>query len=183
MEDVPKPHVLNPDRLLSHEREDMTIDEHRTRGRALESALHESCEYAQQLWDRLDALRHYLVDSLPSQPIEGGRVGGAHPAGPDDEQGWWEWRNAYAGATSVLAGPHEDMGFGAEEADQIARERLAFTGGAELTPETIEGRPVPDTSGDPVPSAPAGVKAAAAFAVGIALGWVQGRTRRRAPSG
>jgi hypothetical protein len=174
MEDVPRPDVLNPDRLLSDEREEMTVEEHRSRARELDQALHESCEYGQQLWERLDALRHYLVDMLPPQPAEGARLGGARPTGPDDEQGWWDWRNAYAGATSVLAGPREDSGFGADEADEIARNRLVFSGGHVPTQETIEGTPRPDPSDVRIP------EAAGAFVAGLGLGWLRGRSRRAA---
>jgi hypothetical protein len=176
--DIPKPDLLNPHRMLTNERDDMTVDEHRDRARELEKALQDSCEYGQQLWERLDALRHYLVESLPHQPAEGSRLGGAHPTGPDDEQGWFAWRNAYAAATSVLAGAHEDSGFGADEAEQIARQRLAFSGGNEPTVETVEGTPRADP--DPliaqVPAPPRGALAAGGFLAGAALGWVQGRT-------
>ena len=99
MEDIPRPDILNPDRLKSNERSEMTLEEHRSRARLLDNALHESCDYAQQLWERLDALRQYLVDMLPPQPTEGVALGAAHPTGADDEQGWWDWRNAYAGVT------------------------------------------------------------------------------------
>jgi hypothetical protein len=180
MEDVPRPDVLNPDRLMTNERSEMTLEEHRSRARLLDDALHETCDYAQQLWDRLDAMRHYLVDMLPEQPAEGARLGCARPAGPDDEQGWWDWRNAYAGVTSILAGPHEDSGFGADEADQIARGRLAFSGGDTPTPETIEGPPRPDPSDVRIPEAPTALKAAGAFVAGLGLGWLRGRSRRAA---
>lgn len=178
MEDVPRPDLLNPDRVLTDEREEMTLEEHRDRARELDGALHDSCAYAQQLWERLDAVRHYLVDMLPPQPREGETLGGARPTGPDDAQGWWDWRNAYAGVTSVLAGPREDSGFGADEAEQIARSRLEFSGGVIPTAETIEGPPRSDPSDIRIPEAPAGLKAAGAFVAGLAVGVLGRRSRR-----
>lgn len=183
IQDIPKPQVLDPHRSLTHEREEMTLEEHRNRARELEGALQDSCAYADQLWERLDGIRHYLVDSLPPQPRSGSRLGGAHPSGPDDEQGWYDWRNAYAAVTSVLAGPKEDMGFGAEEADQIARERLVFSDGSTPTQETIEGTPRPAPV--PVPPMPSRALAAGGFAAGLAFGWARGRASgaRRVRSG
>lgn len=124
MQPIPTPQVLDPDRVLDNDRGDFTAD-HEARSKLLETALHESCSYAQQLWDTTNALRAYLMDSLPPDP----RAPGAHPAvgasptGPDDEQGWNNWVNAYAAVTSVLCGPHGDSGYGLGEARHAAELR------------------------------------------------------------
>ena len=123
---IPTPHVLNPDRLLANDRGGFgTADDHKSRADLLDKALQDSCAYAQQLWDNLDAVRHYLMDSLPPDP----RSPGPHPSpsaaptGPDDEQGWENWIAAYASVTSVLCGPHGDSGLGLHEARGAAQER------------------------------------------------------------
>lgn len=125
MQPIPRPHVLDPDRITSDDREDMTSEEHRSRAQQLDTALHQSCEYAQQLWQHLEAARYYLYDSLPSDPRSPGTDPhlGASPTGPDDEEGWQRWTDAYSAITSVLAGPHGDSGFGLDEARHAARAR------------------------------------------------------------
>lgn len=121
---IPQPHILDPDRILSDDREEMTAAEHRSRAQELDAALHESCAYAQQLWTDVARARQYLYDSLPPDPrhptVE--RVG-ATPNGPDDEQGWQHWMDAYSELTSVLAGPHGDSGMGVKEAQNAANLR------------------------------------------------------------
>lgn len=173
--DVPKPQVLDPDRILGDEREEMTLEEHRDRARELDAALKDSCAYAQQLWDRLNGLRTYLVNSLPQPRLSTDALGGASPTGPDDEAGWHAWIEAYAEATSILAGPHGDSGFAVDEARQIARARLEFSGGSQPTVETVEGPP-PVAAPNPAPVVPIALSQAASFVVGAVVGWVQGRT-------
>jgi hypothetical protein len=174
LEEVPKPQLLDPDRILGDEREEMTLEDHRDRARELNAALHDSCAYADQLWERLDGVRRYLVDSLPEPRLNPHAVGGASPTGPDDEHGWQAWADAYAGITAVLAGPHGDSGFAEDEARQIARARLEFAGGSEPSMETIEGAdPVP--APEPAPVLPIAVSQAGSFVVGLVVGWVQGR--------
>ena len=115
---IPTPHVLNPDRLLANDRGGFgTADDHKSRADLLDKALQDSCAYAQQLWDNLDAVRHYLMDSLPPDPRPPGphRSPSAAPTGPDDEQGWENWIAAFASVTSVLCGPHGDSGLGLHE--------------------------------------------------------------------
>lgn len=124
MQPIPTPRLLNPDRVLDSDRNDVTAD-HQARAALLETALQESCAYAQQLWNSLDATRHYLMDSLPSDP----RAPGPHPhasatpTGPDDEQGWHNWIATFATVTSALCGPQGDSGYGLSEARQAAQER------------------------------------------------------------
>jgi hypothetical protein len=124
MQPIPKPHLLDPDRMLVNSRGDFTVD-HETRADALDKALNETCAYAQQLWHDLDGIRAYLLNSLPPDPRAPGvhPTASASPTGPDDEQGWNNWITAYATVTSVLAGPHGDSGFGLGEARREARDR------------------------------------------------------------
>jgi hypothetical protein len=121
---IPTPQVLDPDRVLVNARGDLTAD-HESRAKLLEVALHDSCAYAQQLWHDLDAMRGYLLNSLPPDP----RTPGVHttvsasPTGPEDDTGWDNWINAYSAVTSVLCGPHGDSGFGVTEARHAANLR------------------------------------------------------------
>ncbi len=121
MQPIPQPHLLDPDRVLDNDRNHLTAD-HETRARLLEQALHESCSYAQQLWDNLDTVRAYLMDSLPPDPRspEPHQQTGAAPTGPDDTAGWDNWIGTYANVTSALCGPHGDSGFGLGEARREA---------------------------------------------------------------
>lgn len=118
---IPEPHILDPDRVLTDDREEFTAEEHRSRAQELDKALHESCAYAKQLWTDVARARQYLFDSLPPDPrhpvVE--QVG-ASPSGPDDEQGWQRWIDAYSELTSVLAGPLGDSGMGVQEATHAA---------------------------------------------------------------
>jgi hypothetical protein len=114
VEPIPKPELLDARRTKTDDREEMTAEEHRGRAQLLDQALQDSCEYAEQLWDELDSVRRYLLDSLPPDP----RAPGAHettcasPTGPDDEKGWDRWVATFAAVTSALCGPHGDSGFG-----------------------------------------------------------------------
>jgi hypothetical protein len=129
MQPIPLPEVLNPDRLLLDDRNDLSAEQHADRAAQLNHALHETCSYAQQLWHELDAARGYLLHSLPPDPrtvdpaTAADQPSSAAPTGPDDEQGWQNWIGAYAQVTSVLAGPHLDSGFGVDEARREARDR------------------------------------------------------------
>jgi hypothetical protein len=122
---IPKPHVLDPDRLLRDNREHQVIQDHRARAELLDTALHESCAYAAQLWDNLNAIRQYLLDSLPPDPHAATNAVaiGAAPTGPDDEPGWQNWMSAFAAITSMLCGPHGDSGFGLSRAREEAQRR------------------------------------------------------------
>ncbi len=126
MQPIPQPELLDPDRMLSTDRDDMTADEHRSRANELASALEDSCHYAQQLWQQLQQVREYLVRALPDDPQrpEARRTVTA-PAGPEDEAGWHDWIGTYAAVTSVLCGPNGDSGFSADEAREHARARRA----------------------------------------------------------
>lgn len=124
--EVPMPTVLDPDRMHSDDRDDMTVLEHRSRAQQLDDALHETCEYAQQLWRTLQAARQYLMDSIPSDPSTGEfNRASAAPTGIDDQEGWRHWIDVYATVTSALAGPHGDSGLGRNEASEAARRRRA----------------------------------------------------------
>jgi hypothetical protein len=127
MQPIPLPQLLDPDRLLLDDRNDLSAEEHADRATQLNRALHDTCSYAQQLWHELDAVRGYLLDSLPpdrrTADADAHGRSSAAPTGPDDEQGWQNWITAYSRATSALAGPHGDSGFGSEEARREARDR------------------------------------------------------------
>jgi hypothetical protein len=166
---VPMPQILDPDRLLTRERDDMTAGEHRSRAKQFEDALNESCEYAQQLWKRLEQTRDYLVRMLPPDPHDPDYSGpyGAAPTGPDDEAGWEAWIDAYSEVTSALAGPHGDSGYGRSEARLVAQFRRDVDPAAGQTPSGDPARETePVTSASPTssahqpePSPPSGVDA------------------------
>lgn len=124
MHPIPEPELLDPNRMLTDDRDDMSLVEHRTRAKLLAQALEDSCRYAQQLWHELDAARGYLLRSLPDDPQrpDASRTATA-PTGPDDEQGWADWIATFAAVTSVLCGPHGDSGFGADQARSEAHAR------------------------------------------------------------
>jgi hypothetical protein len=121
MQPIPTPQVLDPDRPLFNDRGDFTAN-HETRAKLLDDALHHTCAYAQQLWHDLDAMRGYLLDSLPPDPhaTDPHTITSASPTGPDDDTGWENWITAYATVTSVLCGPHGDSGYGLSEARREA---------------------------------------------------------------
>ena len=114
--EVPMPQVLDPDRLIMPERDDMTIDEHRGRTDAVLTQLRRTCEYGRQLWHELEAVRAYLGTNVP--------------ADADDAQAWLAWRTRYAAVVSSLAGTMGDSGFGADEAMLIAQNHGSFGGQA-----------------------------------------------------
>lgn len=124
MDPIPQPHLLDPDRILDPQRDDLTAD-HESRAQMYQDGLRESCAYAQQLWQTLDGVRAYLMDSLPPDPrAPDAHVTCASPTGPDDEQGWVHWIDMFSVVTSVMCGPHGDSGFGygqAREAAQVRR--------------------------------------------------------------
>lgn len=89
-------------------------------------AMEAACDYGRQLWRDVDALRSYLLRSLPSDPsAPGPHTGATSPRGPDDDTGWQDWVGAYGEASSVLAGPDGDSGFGLKQAQHEAEVRRA----------------------------------------------------------
>jgi hypothetical protein len=149
MDEIPMPNVLDPDRMVSNSRDDMSVHDKAGLSEDLEEALHQSCQYGQQLWRDLDAVRGYLLDSLPPVPGEISGTGrldatSAAPTGPEDEEGWQNWIAAYAAVTSALAGPHGDSGYGISEARREAQQRRAgptVTGsGGRFTAHEYDGR-------------------------------------------
>lgn len=180
MQPMRQPELLDPDRLKSDDRDNMTMMEHRSRAQQLEEALHASCEYGVELWKHLEAVRSYLFTSLPSDP----RAPGAHPrasaapTGPDDEAGWQNWIATYAAVTSILAGPHGDSGLGLSEAKHAAELRrtapnlklLAQTGYAAASDSEMEQAPVPPPVAPASPAAPSHAGNAARPLRSIALG-------------
>lgn len=125
MQEIPKPELLNPDRVNRDEREGMTVEDHRSRAQLFSTALAETCGYADQLWEQLNQVREYLLTSLPPDPrsMKPGDGVSASPTGPDDERGWQNWIATFATTTSVLCGAHGDSGFGLKRAREEAQRR------------------------------------------------------------
>jgi hypothetical protein len=150
--EIPKPQLLDPNRVDRDEREGMTADDHRSRAQLLSTALEETCGYAGQLWDQLDELRRYLLASLPPDP----RLPGPHtrtsaaPTGPDDEPGWQSWMNAFATTVSTLCGAHGDSGFGASRAREEAQ--LRRNAPEMLLHQRHPSRPEPKSAPAPAPA-------------------------------
>ena len=124
MYEIPKPDLLDPDRPLRDLGPRLTADD-RPESELLAAALHESCDYAGQLWENLNAMRQYLLDSLPPDPRQPGphTTAAASPTGPDDDTGWSNWVSAFAAVASALCGPHGDSGFGLSRAREEAHVR------------------------------------------------------------
>ncbi|ACV76807.1 hypothetical protein [Nakamurella multipartita] len=121
--DIPRPAVLDPHRPLRRHGTELFAD-NRPEAEVLRQALEDSCAYADQLWQTLNYLREYLMLSLPpeSTATGAGRMG-ASPYGPDDDEGWQAWMQAFAATTSVLCGPNGDGGFGFSRARLEAQHR------------------------------------------------------------
>jgi hypothetical protein len=163
MHQMRQPELLDPDRITSDDRDNMTMIEHRNRAQQLDEALHVSCEYAVELWKHLDAVRSYLYTSLPSDPRAPGSKprASAAPTGPDDEEGWQNWIATYSAVTSILAGPHGDSGLGLSEANHAAQLRrtapnlklLADTGYAAPADAEMDEAPTPPPAPSPAQSA------------------------------
>jgi hypothetical protein len=128
--EIPKPELLDAGRVSYDDREDFTVEEHRSQSQMLAKALEESCHYADMLWEQLDAVRGYLLDSLPPELRSvGPRAAiGASPTGPDDEAGWQRWTDTFAATVSTLCGAHGDSGFGLSNAHDEARVRRTSLG-------------------------------------------------------
>lgn len=128
MERIPQPEILDADRSL-RKRGTELLEDDRPEAELLAAALHESCAYANQLWHHLDAMRTYLIDSLPANQHEQGAdaTDAASQADSDYNARWNQWINAYGAVTSVLCGPHGDGGFGLEEAHRESESRRGQT--------------------------------------------------------
>jgi hypothetical protein len=137
MYDIPRPEVLDPERIGS-DRDTMSSSDHGDLADRLRRELHDTCAYGQALWQELNAVRRYLVDSLPRPADTGAPLGAAHPTGRDDIGGWQAWFDRYAAVVSVLEGPRGDSGFGRDEARQLVKSRLDFPADQQPTLETIE---------------------------------------------
>lgn len=165
MQAIPIPQVVDPERILGNDRGDFTTN-HEPREQLLDEALHETCAYAQQLWHNLDAVRAYLLDSLPPAPGAAGPhpTASASATGRGDDNGWNNWISAYAAVTSVLCGPDGDSGYGLSEG---RREATLRRGSPVLRIRTDQ----PDADGTAARDDQAGLEIAATDAR------PQGRTR------
>jgi hypothetical protein len=141
---IPLPAVIDPDRihLEAEEKNARTQDKSQVYKDALETA----CDYAQKLWHELDVVRGYLLTMLPSDPrLPGPHRLSASPTGPDDEPGWQACIDTFARATSVLAGPKGDAGYGYGQARQQAQLRRTATNLRALQRRPhLEGHPNPE---------------------------------------
>lgn len=113
MPPIPKPDVLDPDRLTMPERDDMTVDDHRSRTDAALRELARTCEYGEALREQLQRVREFLAGAVPSSP--------------HDDAAWNAWRAIYGSVVSAMAGPAGDNGFGYQEAVRIAQDHGSFT--------------------------------------------------------
>ena len=77
--DIPQPRLLDPDRVPTDDREEMTSEQHRARWKQIAGELTATCGYAQDLWKGLAATRQYLHDSLPPENPQVGDPTGAAP--------------------------------------------------------------------------------------------------------
>jgi len=144
MHPIPEPELLDASRMLTDDRDDFTITEHRNRANMLADALQDSCRYAQQLWHELDDVRRYLLRCLPDDPQRpDARRTATAPTGPDDDAGWSDWIATYAAVTSVLCGPHGDSGFGAEQARHEAYQRRVAPVPVVPDGASVEPKPAP----------------------------------------
>jgi hypothetical protein len=141
---IPLPAVIDPDRIYLEAQEKSARQQ--DKAEIYKEALDSACDYAQKLWHELDVVRGYLLTSLPTDP----RLPGPHrltasPTGPDDEPGWQAWIDTYARATSVLAGPKGDAGYGYGEGRQQAQLRRTATNLRALARRPhLEGHPNPE---------------------------------------
>ncbi len=150
MDRIPEPSILDPARV-QHDGGSQGVTDHNPTREELATDLREVCDYALQLWNELDATRHYLAESAPQNPrtVEGPPRTAARPTGPDDEDGWQRWAARYGSISTLLAGPNGDSGYGQEEAVRELRDRR-------LPPDTIR-----DEAPDPELDEPAAADAAA----------------------
>lgn len=141
---IPLPAVIDPDRIYLEAQEKSARQQ--DKAEIYKEALDSACDYGQKLWHELDVVRGYLLTSLPTDP----RLPGPHrltasPTGPDDEPGWRAWIDTYARATSVLAGPKGDAGYGYGEGRQQAQLRRTASNLRALARRPhLEGHPNPE---------------------------------------
>lgn len=125
MDAIARPKLLNPNRMLVNDCGNIEAGEfHRRRADVIERGLRQSCGYAQDLWNTLDELRHYLLDDFPPDSrVPGVDEMSARPSRPDHEDGRRAWMDADAAVHSVLAGPDGDSGYGRHQAAREAHWR------------------------------------------------------------
>jgi hypothetical protein len=149
---IPKPQLLDPERPLRDLGPRLTAD-HRSRAEVLDIALHDSCRYAEHLWDTLNATRQYLLDTLPGTPdLTGHLRQTASPAGPDDDEGWARWSEAFTAVASALCGPGGNPGFGHDRAQEESQHRRF----------ALARATTPDHPAAAAPSAPDTIRSSAA---------------------
>lgn len=79
-----QPQLLDPERELRDDREDMRLEEHRISARRLDAPVHARCGYAEQRWTDVARVRQYRYDDLPLDPRRAASErGGTSPTEPD----------------------------------------------------------------------------------------------------
>ena len=85
MDQIGMPELLDPQRLVVTSRSDLIDHDRKRFVSSLEEAVRELCAYSQRMWNDLNSVRTYLVESLP--PEAGSSRTATSPTGPDDEEG------------------------------------------------------------------------------------------------
>ncbi len=181
MDDIAPPSVLNPERLTIDDRNEMTAEQHADLAEDLHRELGVTCEYATKLWQALDGMRAYLLESAPENPrtVTGEARSAASPTGPDDDAGWESWATAYASISSVLVGPLGNDSYGRQVAEQEERDRrLSNTATRDLPADDSTNELGPDGGTDGPPS-----DVPVSGAVPGAAGGARGRGAHRADDG
>lgn len=88
----PHPQLLDPERELRDDREDMRLEAHRISARRLDDAVHARCGYAEQRWADVARARSTAMTICRWILVEL-RLSGAerHRPNPAGEAGWQRW--------------------------------------------------------------------------------------------
>jgi hypothetical protein len=116
---IPMPGLLNDEHAANSDHDPATSHEH---GPISDRPVRDPSQaliddpvtvYARQLWTVVDRLARYLRDDVAR--ASGSQLRSGTSLLATDEQ-WERWREHYATALSVLAGPAGDQGYGRQEA-------------------------------------------------------------------
>ncbi len=112
MEPMPKPEVLDPDRVALRPVEGHDPDALRER---LSAALRDACAYGDMLWNELARVRQYLAELADPAVDTAPRLA--------TQAEWDSWAHVYTEVTSAMAGPTGDSGLALGEARQLAQQQ------------------------------------------------------------
>lgn len=127
---IPMPGLLNDEHAASSDRDPATSHEHAPiSDRPVRDPSHVLVDdpvtvYARQLWTVVDRLARYVRDDV-AHGIGRPLLPDAPPVRSSDEQ-WRQWREHYAAALSILAGPAGDQGYGRQEATLEYEQQLCL---------------------------------------------------------